>query len=80
VAEWLGRALQKLLQQFESARDLLSRQDGKDTILSAFLFAESRVQTAMTWVDFLWFSGVPLQPQGALIVNALHKIGSIIGD
>lgn len=22
VAEWLGRALQKLLQQFESARDL----------------------------------------------------------
>lgn len=25
VAEWLGRALQKLLQRFESARDLLTR-------------------------------------------------------
>ncbi len=26
VAEWLGKALQKLLQRFESARDLLTGQ------------------------------------------------------
>ena len=44
VAEWLGRALQKLLQQFESARDLTGGQDGKCSILSAFFFAEGRVQ------------------------------------
>ena len=44
VAEWLGRALQKLLQQFESARDLPGGQDGKMTMLSAFFFAESRIQ------------------------------------
>ena len=28
MAEWLGRALQKLLQRFKSARDLSSRMGG----------------------------------------------------
>ena len=33
VAEWLGRALQKLLQQFESARDLFLKDlDGLKTL------------------------------------------------
>jgi hypothetical protein len=37
VAEWLGRALQKLLQQFESARNLPADKR-KPSILSAFFF------------------------------------------
>ena len=34
MAEWLGRALQKLLQRFESARDLLK----PPILLEVFLF------------------------------------------
>ena len=50
VAEWLGRALQKLLQRFESARNLPGGQDGKITILSAFFFGESRIQAELNIV------------------------------
>ncbi|MDB5190615.1 MAG: hypothetical protein JWQ96_178 [Segetibacter sp.] len=35
MAEWLGRALQKLPQRFESARDLLSK-DYSNVILTCF--------------------------------------------
>ena|GEM_PF-3139685 len=37
VAEWLGRALQKLVQQFESARDLEKRRNSLE--IGSFFYA-----------------------------------------
>lgn len=41
VAEWLGRALQKLLQQFESARDLAKASLRIDRPRTVYLFAQT---------------------------------------
>ena len=46
VAEWLGSALQKLLQRFESARDLDKR--SKPPLRAAFLFFISDRQACLS--------------------------------
>ena len=38
LAEWLGKALQKLLQRFESARDLSKNKACKDLLISLLSF------------------------------------------
>ena len=42
VAEWLGRALQKLVQRFESARDLQKFKKAPERVL--FLFIHSPIK------------------------------------
>ena len=46
VAEWLGRALQKLVQRFESARDLGKRTGPKKE--SRFYFMNSSIKVRST--------------------------------
>jgi hypothetical protein len=50
VAEWLGRALQKLLQQFESARDLESGQDGINPFCPFFCFFNIFIMAKVTYL------------------------------
>ena len=48
VAEWLGRALQKLLQQFESARNLAKEHNCvQKPPLAAFLFAVEEMRALL---------------------------------
>lgn len=49
MAEWLGRALQKLLQQFESARDLLQKLSPQ--VLRAFLCFLCRMKKLMRYFN-----------------------------
>ena len=65
VAEWLGRALQKLLHQFESGRDLVKRKSRLNRrlfLLNAVSAAADRQRSAKAPAQFEWgrelFSGM----------------------
>ena len=53
VAEWLGRALQKLLQQFESARNLERKDHGNRRMAVIFLAGSGRSLVGTIILSFI---------------------------